>query len=58
MWISRKRFKALEKKIADLEVQVQGQQSLTINLEVDKTAEEISHLVAKRLTEQNIISFC
>ncbi len=26
MWVSKKKFKALEKRIADLEVQVQGQQ--------------------------------
>lgn len=26
MWISRKKFKALEKRVADLERQVQGQQ--------------------------------
>jgi|GEM_PF-5127628 len=27
MWISKKKYQQLEKKIADLEVQVQGQQS-------------------------------
>lgn len=33
MWISKKRFKALEKRIADLEGQVQGQQenSFSVN---------------------------
>lgn len=32
MWISRKRFNELEKKVADLEGQVQGQQTVKIDV--------------------------
>ena len=35
MWISNKKFKGLEKRIADLEVQVQGQQKVIDQLHVD-----------------------
>jgi uncharacterized coiled-coil protein SlyX len=45
---------ASEKRIADLEMQVQSQQIIRI----DVLANEVSHQVAKRLKEQNKLGFC
>lgn len=35
MWISRKKYNALEKRIADLEGQVQSQQKCNIKVSID-----------------------
>ncbi len=39
MWISQKRWKALEKRIADLEREVQGQQKKLASLDDDHIVE-------------------
>lgn len=38
MWISKKKFKEFEKRIADLEERVQGQQERLKKLKLDKRA--------------------
>lgn len=51
MWISRKRLKMLEKKIADLEVQVQDQQKSIILLDSCK-ARPLSDVIQDVLGEE------
>lgn len=46
MWISKKRLKALEKRIADLEVQVQSQQ-----VDITFDGRELSRSIVQSLRE-------
>ena len=45
MWISKRKFQTLEKRVADLEVQVQGQ------LEVEFDAELLNRQIQERFRE-------
>lgn len=45
MWISKKKWQVLEKRIADLEAQVQGQ----LNIEID--AESLNRQIQERFRE-------
>lgn len=56
MWVSKKKYAALEKRIADLEVQVQSQQQsldYTGLLKISGDLVNVQTLVADQLTTQN-----
>jgi hypothetical protein len=53
MFISKKKFKALERRIADLEGQVQDQQSLKIKLCVSDT--DANNLIEKYGHERHFV---
>ncbi|MBU5331445.1 hypothetical protein KQI61_04485 [Anaerocolumna aminovalerica] len=53
MFISKKKYQALEKRIADLEGQVQSQQEIKVSI----VADEISRQIAELLKERNKLNF-
>lgn len=51
MWVSKKRWKALEKRVADLERKVQSRYTLTPDLKVEIESDILSGIVAQELQE-------
>lgn len=49
MWVSKKKWEALEKRVADLEGRVQGQRSINI----DAMVQEFNHRTEELLKESN-----
>lgn len=57
MWISQKKWKALEKRVADLERKVQSRYTLTPDLKVEIESDISSGSVAQELQEIINLSF-
>lgn len=57
MWISQKKWKALEKRVADLERKVQSRYTLTPDLKAEIESDISSGSVAQELQEIINLSF-
>lgn len=48
MWISKKKWEAMEKRIADLEREVQGQQEICTSIDAEQIVKAVEAIQLKR----------